>query len=64
MHRAILKRAQPLSRVTVIQAGRFGARRRVIRAIQLIVNFIVTLVSTFQWSIWGELHAGRENSPA
>ena len=47
-----------------IQAGRSGARTKVIRAIPPIANFIVTSVSIFRWNIWGQSRADRENSPA
>src|SRR5439155_20084210 len=64
MRLAMRQPVLPFSRVIAIRAGKSGARRRVIRAILLIVNFIVMVVSIFQWSIWRKSRGARENSPA
>src|SRR5437870_2788217 len=51
-------------RGTLTQVGKFGARTKVIRAIQFTGNFIATSVSIFPRNIWDQSDAGAENSPA
>src|SRR5205085_559926 len=54
---------QRLSDAIAIRAVRFGARRKVIRAIRPTANFIATSASIFRWSIWARFRAASENFP-
>ena len=62
MGRAIRQPDPPLSRATVIQAGRSGVRGEVTLGTRRIANFIVTSVSTFRSNIWGQSRAATGNS--
>src|SRR4029077_944080 len=60
----IHRRGQPRLHVIPRPAGKFGARRVAILAIQLIGIFIATLVSICPCNIWDRSRAEPENSPA
>src|SRR5215831_13806559 len=55
-------RDRQLLRATAIQAGKSGARRKVIQEIQPTGTSIATSASIFPWSIWGRSRAEAENS--
>src|SRR5947199_14813 len=63
MRRVTRQRDRPFSRATAIRAGRFGARRKVIRAIQPTGNSIGISVSIFRWTISGRSRADSGNAP-
>src|SRR5437762_1080296 len=50
-------------RATRMQVGRSGARTKAIREIQLIGNFIATLVLIFPCNTWDQSRAEQENFP-
>src|SRR4029453_330197 len=64
MLRVILQLGRPPLHVIPTRTGKFGTRRVVILAIQLIGIFIAISVSICPWNIWDRSRAEPENSPA